>query len=131
MRRTDLSRLIPALFTSTSMRSCRRRTSSTTRWQSCALPMLPRWTDAFSGCGQALFVLIERQRAGDTPDVAAAFGPVRRTQRVVRHHVADPDATTRPKHAVHLREDPWLVGRQIDDAVRDDHIDRAARERHV
>ena len=64
-----------------------------------------------AGRPQALLVLGERQRTGDAPDVAAAFGALVGSQVIVRQDVGDAEAAAGPEDAVHLREHARLVRR--------------------
>ena len=74
-------------------------------------------------------VLREGQRAGDAADEAAALGPLGGGQGIVRDDVADPDPAAGLQHAGDLGEDRGLVGREVDDAVADDDVDRGVAER--
>ena len=78
---------------------------------------------------QAGAVLGERQRPGDAADEAASRRPLGGVERVVGHDVADADPATRSQDARDLGEDRGLVGREVDDAVADDDVDRRIRQR--
>ena len=78
---------------------------------------------------KALLELAERERAGDAAGIGAALGSLLCGQRILGHDIGDADAAARPKDPRDLAEDGWLVGRQVDDAVADDHVDALGRER--
>ena len=66
---------------------------------------------------------------GDAADVGAALGALLGAQRVLGDDVADPDPAAGPQHSRDLAEHGRLVGRQVDDAVADDDVDRLRRQR--
>ena len=68
----------------------------------------------------------ERQGAGDAAAERAAFGALVGAERVVGDDVAHADPAAGPQDAGDLGEDGGLVGREVDHAVADDDIDRAA-----
>src|SRR5665213_414117 len=45
--------------------------------------------------------------------------------------VADDDSPSRLENAGDLAEDGWLVGRKIENAIRDDAVDRCVRKRNL
>src|SRR6185503_11030690 len=61
--------------------------------------------------------------------VAAALGPLLRRQAIVGDDVANADAPAGPQDAGNLAEHGALVGRQVDDAVADDDVDRRRGQR--
>ena len=68
---------------------------------------------------------------GDAAHVRPALGSVGRREVVVGHHVADAEPAAGPQHAEHLVDHSRLVGRQVDHAVRDDHVDARLGQRDV
>src|SRR6266536_6127137 len=78
-----------------------------------------------AGRGSAVTVLRNRQRARDAAYVRAALGTLGRSDLVLGHDVRDAEAATQPEHPERLGENRGLVNRQVDDAVGNDHVDRA------
>ena len=76
------------------------------------------------GVGQAILVLAPGQGAGDAADPGAPLGTVGGREVVLGDHIGDADAAARLEHAEGLGEHGWLVGGEVDHAVRDDHVDR-------
>ena len=84
-----------------------------------------------AGVRERRLVLALGEGAGDAADERAAFGSRLRGEPVLGDDVRDPDPSVRLQHPGELGEDCRLVHREVDDAVRDDHVHRLGRERDV
>ena len=76
---------------------------------------------------QLRLVLGVEQRAGDAPGPELHRLARRLRERLAEHDVGDGEATARLEHAERLAQHLILVRREVDDAVRDDDVDRVAR----
>ena len=65
------------------------------------------------------------------PDVAPALGAISGSEVILGDDVGDPDAAAGAEDAGDLGEHPVLLGREVDDAVRDHDVDARGRERDV
>src|ERR1051325_8881502 len=70
---------------------------------------------------RAVVVVVERARHAADPELDAAAD--RRGHLAAHNDVGDREAAARLQHAEGLGEHAVLVGGEIDDAVRDDHVD--------
>ena len=75
--------------------------------------------------------LLLLERACDAADPQFHAVANRRRHVAPDHHVGHREPPARLEHAKRLGEDLALVDRQIDDAVRDDHVHGAVRQRNV
>ena len=75
--------------------------------------------------------LRQRQGPGDAADPAAALGPLRLRETSSATTSLKPTRPPGLQDAGDLGEHPGLVGRQVDDAVRDHDVDRLGGQRHL
>src|SRR5262249_39780719 len=102
----------------------------------------PRVFDAVDTCrldidvrepraGELGDVLIVSERPGDAADPELHAPANRGGHLSANDHVGDREASTRLEHAEGFPQHAVLVARKIDDAVREDDVDRVVRERDV
>src|SRR5439155_27004316 len=72
---------------------------------------------------ESVFVLSLAERSGYATHSASPRLAVVLAQSVVRYDITDADASSRPQQPEYLGQHRRLVGRQVDYAVRDDHVD--------
>ena len=65
------------------------------------------------------------------PTHSSMLLPDRRRHLAAHDHVGDGEAAARLQHAERLAQHAVLVGREVDDAVRDDDVDRVVGQRDV
>ena len=83
------------------------------------------------GRGEPGLVLADRERAGDAADVAAALRALGRRDPVLGDDVADAEPPAGAQDARDLGQHRRLVGREVDDAVRDHDVDGVRRQRDL
>jgi hypothetical protein len=81
------------------------------------------------GPGQLAAIALFLERARDAPDPQLhAAAQLRRDITASDHHIRDRKPAAGLEHTERFREDAVLVGGEIDDAVRDDHVHRVVRQ---
>src|SRR5664279_2281326 len=84
-----------------------------------------------SSRGELVHIVGFGQGTGDTTD-PELHAPANSGRYFTAHdHIGDGEATAGPQHPERLPEYLVLVAREVDDAVRDDHVDGVARQRDV
>ena len=88
--------------------------------------------DAAKACvGEQIAVLHLLERAGDAADPQLHVAPNFRRGVAAHDDVGHRESAAGFEHAERLAQHAPLVGREIDDAVRDDDVDRVVGKRDV